>query len=214
VVRATEDDPRSPPTSRHLTSPLTVLRELRRCRLAWRSPPTRSHGGSQGFKSPHLHPHNSPGHRPGGGHPPGRRRPGSPCRAANRQQPRTKRPPLLNRGHDEVVKRDRCTRPSDYDWGCSASIWMAPDGPGLLTLDASSVQTASDGYRRILWMIIGRIRRTRLGRKVRGVGCQLKGQPRLPAPGKHIARSRNQGSRFAELGFDRLTQDPCFGATR
>ena len=37
-------------------SPLTVVRELRRCRLAWRSPPTRSHGGSQGFKSPHLHP--------------------------------------------------------------------------------------------------------------------------------------------------------------
>jgi hypothetical protein len=47
VVRATEDPPMSPPTSRHLTSPLTVLRELRRCRLAWRSPPTRSHGGSQ-----------------------------------------------------------------------------------------------------------------------------------------------------------------------
>ena len=56
VVRATEDPPGSPPTSRHLTSPLTVVRELRRCRLAWRSPPTRSHGGSQGFKSPHLHP--------------------------------------------------------------------------------------------------------------------------------------------------------------
>ena len=43
-------------SSRHLTSPLTVVRELRRCRLAWRSAPTRSHGGSQGFKSPHLHP--------------------------------------------------------------------------------------------------------------------------------------------------------------
>jgi hypothetical protein len=56
VIRATEDPPRRPPTSRHLTSPLTVLRELRRCRLAWRSAPTRSHGGSQGFKSPHLHP--------------------------------------------------------------------------------------------------------------------------------------------------------------
>ena len=56
VIRATEDPPRTPPTSRHLTSPLTVLRELRRCRLAWRLPPTRSHGGSQGFKSPHLHP--------------------------------------------------------------------------------------------------------------------------------------------------------------
>src|SRR5215218_4954605 len=47
---------RKPSSSRHLTSPLTVPRELRRCRLAWRSPPTRSHGGSQGFKSPHLHP--------------------------------------------------------------------------------------------------------------------------------------------------------------
>ena len=56
VIRATEDPPRTPPTSRHLTSPLTVQRELRRCRLAWRLPPTRSHGGSQGFKSPHLHP--------------------------------------------------------------------------------------------------------------------------------------------------------------
>jgi hypothetical protein len=51
VVRATEDPPRSRPTSRHLTSPLTVPPELRRCRLAWRSPPTRSHGGSQGFNS-------------------------------------------------------------------------------------------------------------------------------------------------------------------
>jgi hypothetical protein len=51
VVRATEDPPRSPPTSRHLTSPLTVQRDLRRCRLAWRSPPTRSHGGSQGSNS-------------------------------------------------------------------------------------------------------------------------------------------------------------------
>ena len=58
MVLATEDPPRSPPTSRHLTSPLTFQRELRRCRLAWRLPPTRSHGGSQGFKSPHLHPQN------------------------------------------------------------------------------------------------------------------------------------------------------------
>jgi hypothetical protein len=51
-----KDPPRRPPTSRLLTSPLTVLRELRRWRLAWRSAPTRSHRGSQGFKSPHLHP--------------------------------------------------------------------------------------------------------------------------------------------------------------
>src|SRR4029453_13360055 len=42
--------------------------------------------------------------------------------------------------------------------GCSASIWMAPDGSGLLTLDGSSVQTALDGSRRIVWMIIGMIK--------------------------------------------------------
>jgi hypothetical protein len=47
VVRATESPLRSRPTSRHLTSPLTVARELRRCRLAWRLPPTRSHGDGQ-----------------------------------------------------------------------------------------------------------------------------------------------------------------------
>jgi hypothetical protein len=37
--------------------------------------------------------------------------------------------------------------------GCSASAWLAPDESGLLTLDASSVQTAPDGYRTIVWMI-------------------------------------------------------------
>jgi hypothetical protein len=31
---------------------------------------------------------------------------------------------------------------------------MAPDGLSLLMLDASSVQTAPDGYRTIVWMII------------------------------------------------------------
>src|SRR4029453_1718693 len=36
---------------------------------------------------------------------------------------------------------------------CSASIWSAPDGSGLLTLGGPSVQTAPDGYRRIVWMI-------------------------------------------------------------
>ena len=37
--------------------------------------------------------------------------------------------------------------------GCSASVWTAPDGSSLLTLDGPSVQTAPDGYRRIVWMI-------------------------------------------------------------
>ena len=35
----------------------------------------------------------------------------------------------------------------------SASIWSAPDRSSLLTLDGSSVQTALDGFRRIVWMI-------------------------------------------------------------
>jgi hypothetical protein len=34
----------------------------------------------------------------------------------------------------------------------------APDGSGLITLDASSVQTAPDGSRPIVWMIIGMIK--------------------------------------------------------
>ena len=37
--------------------------------------------------------------------------------------------------------------------GCSTSIWTAPVGSGLLTSEALSVQTASDGCRRIVWMI-------------------------------------------------------------
>jgi hypothetical protein len=45
--------------------------------------------------------------------------------------------------------------------GCSASAWTAPDGSGLLTLDALSVQTAPEGSRRIVWMIIGMIKRIR-----------------------------------------------------
>ena len=36
---------------------------------------------------------------------------------------------------------------------CSASIWSAPDGSGLLTLDASSIWSDPVGSRRIVWMI-------------------------------------------------------------
>jgi hypothetical protein len=35
---------------------------------------------------------------------------------------------------------------------------MAPDGSRLLTLDASSFQTAPEGSRPIVWMIIGMIK--------------------------------------------------------
>jgi hypothetical protein len=44
---------------------------------------------------------------------------------------------------------------------------MAPEGSGLLTLDALSVQTAPDGYRRIVWMIIGMIKA-----HATEIGCQ------------------------------------------
>ena len=43
-------------SSRHLTSPLTVGIDLRKRWSAWRWAADYSHGGSQGFKSPHLHP--------------------------------------------------------------------------------------------------------------------------------------------------------------
>ena len=40
----------------------------------------------------------------------------------------------------------------------SASTWTDPDGSSVLTLDATSVQTAPDGYRWIHWIIIGMIK--------------------------------------------------------
>ncbi|MFL6187448.1 MAG: alpha/beta fold hydrolase [Actinomycetes bacterium] len=49
--------------------------------------------------------------------------------------------------------------------GCSASAWSAPDGSRLLTLDASSVQTAPDGYRRIVWMIKAHPTQNRMARQ-------------------------------------------------
>src|SRR4030095_171211 len=52
---------------------------------------------------------------------------------------------------------------------------MAPDGSSLLTLDASLVQRALDGSRRIVWMIIGMIKRIR-----QDVGWQ--GKRVAPAP--------------------------------
>jgi hypothetical protein len=45
---------------------------------------------------------------------------------------------------------------------CSASIWSAPAGSGLLTLDGSSIWSDPDGSRRIVWMINRMIKR--LGR--------------------------------------------------
>src|SRR5215213_6498836 len=59
---------------------------------------------------------------------------------------RPERDPMWGTGHHA-----RLTARS-VAW-CSASIWSAPVGSGLLTLDASSIQTAPDRSRRIVWMI-------------------------------------------------------------
>ena len=101
-----------------------------------------------GVQIPSPPPHNSPGHRPGGSPPPGRRRPRSRCRAANGQQPRRKRPPLLDRGHDDVVKQGQDFPTFRLRDRCSPSNQKAPDGSSLLPLDASSVQTAPGGAAR------------------------------------------------------------------
>ena len=44
---------------------------------------------------------------------------------------------------------------------CSASVWSAPDGSGLLTSDASSIWSDPVGSRRIVWMINRMIKRGR-----------------------------------------------------
>jgi hypothetical protein len=54
---------------------------------------------------------------------------------------------------------------------CSASIWSAPDGSGLLTLAASSVQMALDGSRRIVWMVIGMIKAHPTGNRM---ACRIR----------------------------------------
>jgi hypothetical protein len=70
--------------------------------------------------------------------------------------------------------------------GFSTSTWSATDGSGQLTLDGPSLQMAPDGYRRIVWMIIGMIKRIRwrLGwqsKKFRHLGGHTLGQtPGLP----------------------------------
>jgi hypothetical protein len=56
----------------------------------------------------------SPGHRPGGSHPPGRRCSRFPHRAANGQQPRTKRPTATRLRPGDGAKRTPA-RPSDYE---------------------------------------------------------------------------------------------------
>jgi hypothetical protein len=93
------------PQLAHSVQPALQVVRSHRFSLARRKP------GVQ-VPSPPLH--NNPGHRLDGSPPQGRRRPRFPDRAANGQQPPTKRPSLLDRGHEYGVKRTGY-RPFDYE---------------------------------------------------------------------------------------------------
>jgi hypothetical protein len=58
-----------------------------------------------------------------------------------------------------MARRERFEPPTarSVAW-CSASIWSAPDRSGLLTSEASSIQTDREGTHRIVWMIKRMIR--------------------------------------------------------
>src|SRR5215204_2793646 len=83
-----------------------------------------------GVQIPSPPPHNSPGHRPGGLLSQGRCRSRVAGRAANGQQPRTKRPRCVVAGHDDVVKRGQDSRPSDCESVPTLPPGPAPDHPG------------------------------------------------------------------------------------
>jgi hypothetical protein len=63
---------------------------------------------------------------------------------------------------------------------CSASIWSAPDGSGLLTLDGSSIWSDLDRSRRIVWMIKRMIKQVRQFQRAQSTSDRL---PREASPG-------------------------------
>jgi hypothetical protein len=122
-----------------------------------------SHGGSQGFKSPHLHPYNSPGHRPGGSPPPGRGR--------SRISPAgSKRAARARRSRDGLRLGDpRCVRlPGDRNDGRGSTViwrWLRRAGSG-----------------RSRQPRLGQGHGTRPPAAPRHAGPELAAVPRLPAP--------------------------------
>jgi Cation transporter/ATPase, N-terminus len=97
------------------------------------------------------------------------------CSHLPRQQRRTF--PLTAEMEPEVGFEPTTFRLRD---GCSASVWTAPDGSSLLTLDGQSVQTAPVGSRTIVWMIIGMIKahptKNRMARRAEGRGLTVCGE--------------------------------------
>jgi hypothetical protein len=75
--------------------------------------------------------------------------------------------------HRSDLTRPRTTR--SVAW-CSASVWSAPDGNGLLTLEASSIQTDPDGARRIVWTIKRMIEPAATSPPAGQLGAQVGGQ--------------------------------------
>jgi hypothetical protein len=76
------------------------------------------------------------------------RSPPEPSRIPDRPRPRH------DTGGNRMARREGFEPPTarSVAW-CSASIWSAPDGSGLLTLDASTIWSDPVGSRRIVWMI-------------------------------------------------------------
>jgi len=98
--------PEPGPWSRSIEPLSLVSSLLRRRRTSVRSLARRK----PGVQIPSPPPPQSPGHRPGGSPPPGRRRSRSPCRAAHGQQPRTKRPTAIDRADGERRSSGVCPR--------------------------------------------------------------------------------------------------------
>jgi hypothetical protein len=105
-----------------------------------------------GVQIPSPPPLQSPGRRPGGSHAP--KRP-----TATRLRPR------------DGAKRTR-PRPSDYETDARRRTGRLQTDRACSRWDASSVQTAPDGSRRIVWMIMGMIKASDTEEVVRPAGVR------------------------------------------
>ena len=92
---------------------------------------------------------------------------------------------------------------------CSASIWSAPDGSGLLTLSASSVQTDPGGSCRIVRMIKQSRRQAEPGRVEHRI-------QRLVLSSQEGPRSRRMTARMTagSLGGCKALGHACWSAVR
>jgi hypothetical protein len=185
TVRAAEAPPGSSLPSRHLTLPLTVASDLGKRWLAWRSAPTRSHGGSQGFKSPHLHPQTCRSgrrqRRVGGAHCTLRPRCGRKLKPQCSLKALRGQPTQAQASHDDHAA---WSPPAASRWAILARIPASPGRPGpvLTTSHDDQVQVdpplAQHGLRQL------RASGSNLGQTTRRHGHG--GRPRRPRPSQAV----------------------------